>query len=116
VITQVGTESLLNTRFDGGGNKGGYSDDYYWFDKKNGPSLVSFEPIWAAARTVLPKNTELWRGGDSNTPQTLTSMKFKLHTWKIGDSLCCEPEIVEVGFRLERGQVIVTGAQYIQNP
>ncbi len=114
VITQLGTELLLNSRYFAGGNKGMYVDDYYSFDQI-GPTLVDFAPILAAGRAVLPKGVMLWGGGDSNSPKTLTLMRFKLQVWNDGDGLCCRPGIVEVTFKLDRGHVVVTGAHYNPN-
>jgi hypothetical protein len=115
IIVRVGTELLLNSRYIAGGNKGMYTDDYYWFGQ-TGPTLVDFAPIWDAARATLPQGVQLWRGGDGNSPETLPSMKFKLQVWNDNDALCCRPGIVEVAFKLDRGHMIVTEAHYNPNP
>jgi hypothetical protein len=117
IIVRVGTELLLNSRYIAGGNKGIYVDDYYWFGQ-TGASLVDFAPVWDAGLAVLPQGQglRLWGGGDANSPETLPSMKFKLLVWNYNSSLCCEPGIVEVAFKLDRGHVIVTEAHYNPNP
>jgi hypothetical protein len=115
VIVRVGPEFLLNSRYVAGGNKGIYHDDYYWFGQ-TGPIRVDFAPIWAAGQAVLPKGIQLWGGGDENSPETLPSMKFRMHVLNVGDGLCCRPGVVEVAFKLDRGHVIVTEAHYNPKP
>ena len=113
-IVSVDPDSLLGTRYMIGGNKGMYSDDYYWFDN-SGPALVDFDPVRVAARAALPDGNTLWGGGDDNGPRTLATAMFRFRVLNKGEWSCCGGGAVEVTFRLDQGRVIVVGTDYHSN-
>ena len=111
VLFDVGQDRLLGARYSAGGNKGMYSDDYYWFDE-DGALPVDFGPIRKAAIAALPRNYSLWGGGDDNGPRTLAMSMFKFWVQEKGGWLCCGRGAVIVRFRLDRGKAVVTSAVF----
>jgi hypothetical protein len=62
-IAIVSREGVLSTIYWHGGNKGGHTDDYYWFNE-TGPHPLDLTPAIEAAQSALPKGYELWPGTD----------------------------------------------------
>jgi len=110
-LVSVGGEQLLGAVYMIGGNKGSYSDDYYWFDR-GGAHWVDFSGVRKAARAVLPGGKTLWGGGDENGPRTMAKGMFKFRVQDSGDWLCCSPGAVIVKFRIDRGRVVITDATF----
>ncbi len=110
-LVGVGQERLLGSRYMVGGNKGTYSDDYYWFDK-GGATWVDFGPVQEAAKGALPEGKILSSGGDDNSPRNMALGMFRLRVQDRGDWLCCSRGAVIVKFKLDRGRVVITDASF----
>jgi hypothetical protein len=111
-ILRVDGGDLLMTRYYCvGGNKGMY-EDRYWRLEKEGLVAVDFGVVLTAAQAVLPANKRLWRGGDYNSPETISSSTFRFLVWDKDASLCCGDEVVEVRFKLDNSNIIVTAVHY----
>ena len=79
VIVKAGSDRVLGTRYEVGGNQRAYGDDYFWFDAA-GASWIDLDPIYRAAESVLPEGRRLWRGGDANTVRTFSTGIFRFWT------------------------------------
>ena len=110
-VINVGREQLLGTRYMDGGNKGAYSDDFFWF-AKSGATWVDFDGVRKAARAVLPKGASLWGGGDDNSPKTIAAGVMQFWVIERNEPLCCGPAAVTVRFRIDRGRVVVKKATF----
>ena len=113
-LVSAGQEKLLVARYMVGGNKGMYSDDYYWFDRA-GATWVDFSDIRKAAEAALPEGKNLWGGGDGNGPRTLASSMFKFWVQDRGDWLCCSRGAAIVKFKIDHGHVVITDAIFDPN-
>jgi len=93
----------------------GYKRDgeehYFWFDP-DGVSEVNFEALWDAATEAIPEDRYL----DtyvlySYLPRGFVPFRLLMQE----EDRCCGKGIVTVRFRLEKGQVVVTGTEFDPN-
>jgi hypothetical protein len=108
-IVIVSREGVLSTRYWHGGNSGGHTDDYYWFDE-TGPHPLDLTPAIAAAQSALPKGYEIWASGDGRFLDSSSKLRWWVQTKR--DSRCCDGGEVEVHFKLDHGRVVVTRTRY----
>jgi hypothetical protein len=107
-IVNVGRESVLSTIYSHGGNKGGHTDDYFWFDE-TGPHPLDLTPVIEAAQSAIPKGYVLWAWTDGALD---SSAKLRWWVQKKPAWMCCDDGEVEVHFKLDHGRAIVTRTRY----
>jgi hypothetical protein len=108
-IVIVSREAVLSAQYWDGGNKGGHTDDYYWFNE-TGPHPLDLTPVIAAAQSALPKGYLLWAWTDGRALDS--SAKLRWWVQKKPAWMCCDGGEVVVHFKLDHGHAIVTQTHY----
>jgi len=73
-ITKAGQHQVLYSRYDDGGNQGGFAETCFVFTK-GGPVRLDFDPVFKAADGVVPKGKRVW------FPMSETD--FELMEWRV---------------------------------
>jgi hypothetical protein len=105
-LVKAGTETLLGLQDDC--YKQQTIQEYYWFGGA-APARIDFKPIWKAAEAAAPKGTVAWTGYDGRID--LPAGQFRVGLIADPAWRCCTAGVVEVGFKLEGGRVVVTRAR-----
>ena len=111
-ILKIGTQQVLKTKSDDGGNYHFVYEDYFAF--ANGKAeLIDLQPIWEAARGKVPKPFEVY---EPASKMDFSELVFEAGTENanagIGPKVACCIGKVSVIFQLVGGLVHVTGAKY----
>jgi hypothetical protein len=107
-LLKAGGKEILGTR-DLIPGTGAYAyEDYFWFSA-GGATRIDLKPVNQAVEQVLPIGSGVWKGGGLD----MRALRYRMPVWKSGDANCCPSGgTVEVTFKLERGEVVVTGKHY----
>jgi hypothetical protein len=112
-LIETAGQQLLKAKFEDGGIYFIVHEDYFSFGKGR-PEPVDLEPIWQAARRLVPKPFEVYQ---PSSKIDFSLLQFQAGTENIarndvGPKVGCCDGKVSVTFRLVDGHIVVTGSKY----
>jgi hypothetical protein len=110
VLVKAGSDTILATVTDVGGNKGMTAEDYFWFDRL-GANLIDLDPIKKAAKAVVPPGKRIYNAAWGGIG-AFTALTFDIGVADDTSGLCCSGG-VEIKIALDHGTLIVKSARYV---
>jgi hypothetical protein len=111
-LVKAGDEEILGTRDAIPGTGAFYYEDYFWFSP-SGPVRIDIEAIAAATKSVLPSGLGVWKGYGLD----MGALRYHMPVWRDDDANCCPTGgAVDIKFRLDRGEIIVTDKHFDPEP